>query len=47
MFLIAVLAIIFSTFAKIMKDLLQKSILRCKTPKHFRLPMLERRANSL
>ena len=39
-FLITALAIIFNTFAKVMKDLLGKSTTRCKTPKHFRLPIL-------
>lgn len=39
-FLITALAIIFKTFAKIMKDLLGKSTMRWKTPKHFRLPIL-------
>ena len=41
-----VLALIFEKFGKIMKDLLEKSTMRCNTRKDFRLPMLEIKTNS-
>ena len=45
-FLITALAIIFNTFAEVLKELLGKSTMRCKTPKQFRFPILIRTNSS-